>query len=700
VVGEIAMLRILSISFCFLFCFQAVQAMNNTTFYVSLKGNNAWSGKLIAPNAKKTDGPFATLTRARDAARTAKAKGSVVVKIRGGVYRLEKSFELSANDSGIPDKPVVYRNYGKETPRLVGGIVIPASAFRPVDDPGIIARLDTSSRGNILQVDLKSLGLRDFGEAWESKFCGYAGWPELYFQDKRMQIARWPNEGFTRMGKVLEQGSQPRYGETPDRPGKFQYDGNRPERWLAASEVYLDGYWCYKWYCETIKIAKIDPAEKSITFSVPALYGVGGFSGGEYYAINLLEELDSPGEYYLDRQSGILYFWPPEPVKGKSIAISMLKAPLVSMNGVSDVSLVGITLEFARGSAIDMKDCNRSVVAGCTIKNIAENAINISGGVKNGVVSCDLFELGGGGITLSGGDRTTLTPGKHYAVNNHIHHYGRLYRTHRPAISLSGVGCSASHNLIHDAPHHGMDFYGNDHLIDYNIINHVCMETDDAGAVYNGRDWTARGTVLRYNFIHDIGGGPGIGNQGIYLDDCLSGITSYGNILVKIGRGFLINGGRDNVVDNNILVDCSTTVHITNQGVGEEASKGGNWPEMIDKLNAVPYKSDIWQKRYPKIAGLLEDQPGSPKYNVIENNLMYRCGSFNLAPEATEYGTIKDNWETKDTPGFVDPDTNNYALKSDSQVYKNIPGFKPIPFEKIGLYQDEFRKDIPANGGR
>ena len=123
--------------------------------------------------------------------------------------------------------------------------------------------LDESARGNVLQADLKTLGVTDFGDPFPVKFRGYAGWPELFFDREPMRLARWPNEGHARVAKVLEQGSEPRYGEKPDRPGVFQYAGDRPERWLTADEVYLDGYWCYKWYNETIRVDKIDPEAKS-----------------------------------------------------------------------------------------------------------------------------------------------------------------------------------------------------------------------------------------------------------------------------------------------------------------------------------------------------------------------------------------------------------------------------------------------------
>lgn len=201
---------------------------------------------------------------------------------------MEKTFTLEPQDSGTKEAPIVYRAYLGEQVRLMGGVLIPSSAFKPVTDAEILKRLDPTARGKVLQADLKVLDVSDFSKPFPVTFRGYAGWPELLFDGKPMQLARWPNEGFVRVAKVLDSGSKPRWGEKPDRPGKFLYEGDRPERWLQAEEVYLNGYWAFKWYNECIRVARINPKEKSIALAAPHVYGLGGYSGGEFYALNLL----------------------------------------------------------------------------------------------------------------------------------------------------------------------------------------------------------------------------------------------------------------------------------------------------------------------------------------------------------------------------------------------------------------------------
>jgi hypothetical protein len=641
-------------------------------------------------NTGTQEKPFATLERARDAVRQLTSAMPVTVWLRGGTYRRQQSFALTAEDSGT-----TYRAFGDESVRLLGGISLPAESFAPIADPAVLKRLDEAARPQVLVAELAQLGVKDLNQPWPDTFRGYSGWPELFCAGQRMQIARWPNAGFAQVGKVLDAGSKPREKEKPDRPGKFQYAGDRPERWLSANEVYLDGYWCFKWYNEVIKVAKIDPVEKSIAFVAPHVYGVGGPSGGEFFALNLLEELDTPGEYYLDRQAARLYFWPPAALANEPVALSTLQEPLITLTETANVTLRGLVLEVSRGAAVKLVGGENNLVAGCTVRNLATDAISIAGGRNNGVAGCEMYDLGGGGISLSGGDRQTLTPCGNYADNNHIHHFGRLYRTHHDAINLNGCGCRATHNLIHDAPHHAMDFGGNDHLVEFNEIYRVCMETDDAGAIYTGRNWTVQGNVIRYNFFHDIGGGPAIGNQAIYLDDCAAGTTCTGNVISRVGRAFLIGGGRDNLVENNVIIDCRVSLHLDNRGIGSTATKDENYGTLTREFTTLPILAEPWKSRYPHLPTYLTDQPGYPKYNLIARNLIVRSGKMELAKEAQELSTFTDNWETPDDPGFADAAKLDFALSPDSIAFKQIPGLKAIPFAEIGPRLDENRQTMP-----
>jgi parallel beta-helix repeat protein len=625
--------------------------------FVSPEGNDAARGT--------KDEPFATLERARDAARVLKASGPVTVWLRRGTFRLEKPFSLSAVDSNT-----TYSAFAGEAVSVTGGVSLSVSAFDVVTDPVVFRRIGPAARAHVLVADLKRLGVPNLDRPWPSKFRGYAGWPELFFAGQRMQLARWPNEGFATMAKVVDKGSVPRTGERPDRGGTFQYVGDRPERWQTADEVYLDGYWAFRWFDEVIKVSKIDPLAKHIVLSAPAVYGLGGPSGGEFRALNLLEELDSPGEYQLDRERGLLYFWPPSDLKNADIALSVMEDPMVIMTDCENVTLRAVTLEVSRGPAVRIAGGENNLVDSCTIRDLANDAVRLVGGKNNGVARCELHDLGGGGISLSGGDRKTLTPSGNFAEDNHIHDFGRLYRAHHDAIQLDGCGGRASHNVIHDAPDHAIDFGGNDNVIEFNEVYRVCMESDDAGAIYTGRNWAAQGNVIRYNFIHDLGAGRSEGNQAVYLDDCAAGTAVYGNVIRGARRGILIGGGRDNTIENNVIVDCPISVHIDSRGIGHAKSHDETWNTLTRDFETLPINEEPWRSRYPHLVTYLTDDAGYPKDNVVARNLIVRAGRMNLAREAKDLSTFIDNFTAND---------------EDALAFERIPGFKPIPFDKVGL---------------
>ena len=666
------------------------------TLFVANNGNDTWSGRLSEPNAAQTDGPFATLERARDEIRKMKRageipEGGVTVEMCGGMYQREQAFELSAEDSGSEDAPVVYRAQQGETVRLAGGKVV--TGFEPVTDPAILERLSPEARGKVLQADLKALGISDFGEA-------RGGGIELFFDDKPMTLARWPNEGFIHIADLVGGNPVDVRGTKGDKIGKFMYEGDRPKRWDGEKDIWVHGYWFWDWSDQRHKVESIDTEQRIISV-VPPYHGYGYRVGQWFYSFNILAEIDVPGEWYLDRETGILYFWPPESIEQGQPTVSVIDT-MVKMEDVEHVTIRGITFEAARGTAITIAGGNHNHIVGCKLRNLGSWAVNISGGKYNGVMGCDIYETGSGGISLSGGNRERLEPAGHYAENNHIHHYGRWNRMYQPAISLNGVGNRASHNLIHNAPHMAISFSGNDHLIEFNEIHSVCYESNDAGAMYSGRDWTMRGTMVRHNFLHHINGFEGRGCVGVYLDDMLCGITIYGNVFYKVTRAAFIGGGRDCIVENNIFVDCNPALHIDARAMGWAGYHVNT--TMKERLLAMPYKEKLWAERYPKLVDIWEDEPAAPKGNIVARNISQSGSWDGVRNEARPYVTFEDNlvdvfasltddFVLRDVR-FVEEPPESFQLRDDSPVYK--VGFKRIPTEKIGLYEDEQRASWPV----
>src|SRR5688572_26598334 len=161
--------------------------------------------------------PFATLERARDVGRTARKPLSVIV--HGGTYEQTKTLELTAADS-----QTTWQAAGNGDVRITGGPTLAADAFQPVTDEKVLARLHERARSRVMQADVATLQLGEYPE----KFRGVPAAPELFFNDHRMTLARWPNEGWATVAKIIEAGSVPRYGDESNRPGVFEYDGEAP----------------------------------------------------------------------------------------------------------------------------------------------------------------------------------------------------------------------------------------------------------------------------------------------------------------------------------------------------------------------------------------------------------------------------------------------------------------------------------------
>ena len=639
------------------------------TIYVAPDG----SDENLGTRAK----PFGTLERARDAVR---AGGGTTVVLKAGTHERAKPLELTKADSGTAAAPVVYRAAPSAEVRLSGGKRV--TDWKPVADKAMLDRLDPAARGKVVQADLKALGVTNYGSP-------KGGGLELFFNDQPMTLARYPNDGFIRITGLVEPNTVNVRGTKGSKTGKFMYEGDRPARWAGEKDAWVHGYWFWDWSDQRHPVESIDAAKKTLAVK-PPYHGYGYRVGQWFYGLNLLCEIDQPGEWHLDRETGILTFWPPSDVaKGRAV-VSVIPT-LIQAKGVSHVTFQGFTLEACRGTAIRIEGGTDCHVVGCTIRNLGGSAVDIAGATDSGVYGCDITGTGDGGISLSGGDRTTLTPARLYAENNHIHHYARWNRMYKAAIHLGGVGNRASRNLIHNAPHMAIGFGGNDHVIELNEIHSVCHESNDAGAMYSGRDWTQRGTVVRHNYLHHISGFQGRGCVGVYLDDMFSGTEIVGNVFYQVTRAAFIGGGRDCTVENNLFVDCRPALHIDARAMGWAA---GSVPGVMkQRLDAMPYKSELWRKRYPRLVDTWDDEPAKPKGNVVARNVSWLGRWDGVDARSRPFVTFTDNLVDID-PKFVGTPPRSFELRKDSPAWKI--GFKPIPLDRIGLYRDARRASWPV----
>jgi hypothetical protein len=264
--------------------------------------------------------------------------------------------------------------------------------------------------------------------------------PELFFNGRRMSIARWPNAGWATVARIVECGSRPRDGDQRGLAGSFEYSGERPERWQASQGVWLQGYWCYDWYDEVIQIAEIDTATHRIRLAAPHVYSLmqGNPSPRRYRALNVLEELDEPGEFVIDPMAGRLYLWPPGKLQDAQITLATLDAPLIAVRDASHIKLAGFVIESGLDNGIEVTGGTDCQIAQCEVRNMRRLGIRVTGGSGHRVLSCDIHHTGQGGLVLGGGDRKTLVPAGHEAVNNHIWRFSEHQLTSAYGLSFEG----------------------------------------------------------------------------------------------------------------------------------------------------------------------------------------------------------------------------------------------------------------------
>lgn len=618
-----------------------LQQTKATEFHVATTGNDKNSG------AK--DAPFASLTAARDAIRVLRAdkekplNEAVTVWIHGGTYEISQMLTLEAQDSGTEEFPVTFRAAEDTgTPLFIGAPKV--TNFTPHQE-------------EILKADVSALGLKDITIR------------QLLFNGERQPLARYPNRDNTDLlykGWAFLKENPTELPKDHDWKNNAYINKEDIRKWAHPEDVEINIFAYYAWWNWIMPVQSVDLESGKLTLAKPCGYDLHPYN--RYFFQNALEELDAPGEWYLDKRAQTLYFWPPSPMANAEVRIPKLESFIRLTKDTKHITIRGLHFTGCNGTAILVENSEHCTIAACTLTHVGAfhgSGININGGKNNTAVGNDISYTGNAGIGISGGDKIKLTSANNVADNNHIHHVGAIQKN-GPGISLNGVGNKATHNLIHHCPRMAIQFGGNNLVIEYNHMHHTVLETQDGGAVYTGgRDWiSSRGTKLRYNFIHDtIGVGQGKDGLhwphftwGIYMDDNAGGLDITHNIVARSARaGLHLHNGRDHLIENNIFVDGGERQVEFNGWKKEHHFYTSHFPTMIkgwDSIKDEPawkgmrnieldprdairddgsmmsgniFKRNIiaWND-----AGLryLDVRNCTPKYNTADNNLVWNNG--------------------------------------------------------------------------
>ena len=666
--------------------------------HVSLQGDDAQDGTETSP--------VRTLERARELVRDQKRRGLPVdVVLHEGEYARKTAFQLGSEDSGSEGAPITYRAAAGERVVLKGTSPLSVEGFKTVTDEAVLRRLPETARGavkqmNLLEQNLKQTDIYDMLHYYRGNTPAGVGMGAneigIFLNGERQRLSRWPNNGYAKIGETNLGGQYVAAGGVAfDGPGgnhdhaSFSYEEDAPARWQAAKDLCIEGYLGCEWAGEWSGVELIDPVNKKITLNCWTAYGV--VEGNRWAAVNLLEEIDIPGEWYLDRNAMLLYYYPPyelDPFKDR-MEITTLQQNLVDLQDAAYINFRNIgfqRLGAVRWSGRDVEyDGNAMVINGsqyieitdCNFKNIGRNGIKFNG--ENILIdSCDFYQIAYNAVYMTGGgDRSALRSGNNVISNNHISDVGLIKSAGDGGIAITGgVGTVVEHNLIHNSHSFGINYAGNENLIRYNEVYRTNLTQNDAGAIYAGRSWSQYGSVVEYNYVHDLQKEKftpdAFINSALYWDDTHSGNVARKNIIAyndQTNSTFLRHhGGRDNLIEDNTVVNSLNTI---------SATSGFYWLSLDEvkqsvqyqSLREVPYDQEPFLSKYPQMSQIYSDidRDGTLVSQLTSSgnfSVEVAGNDINGTVRMTEKGTVSSD----DMSVFVDPAKQDYRVKTEAKA--------------------------------
>ena len=520
---------------------------------------------------------------------------------------------------------------------------------------------------NVLCYNLEEFGidkLKPYGQSYSLEISDLL----VCSEDNLMKLARYPNDGYLTIRQVKDNGyfSSTNENDANNRGATFEFSGADTSRWKDKSDIWMFGYPQHTWQHLFIKLKDI--SDTSVTTYHP---GKNGFFWGQgFYFVNVLEELDAPGEYYIDRDSKKLYVYRSD----KDISITEYSKPFLRIEGASDITFKNVNFYGTRSSGIDVNNSRNIDFDGCEISCIGKYAVNMKNVTDCDFVNGEISYCGTSGIKIESGDKSTMKSCNNKITNNKIHDFGYFETTYNPGVLINSIGDEISHNEIYNCDHMAISAYGNNNIYEYNDIHDVLRYTDDSGAIYTGRSWITGGNVFRYNYFHDMNKSlNSLTNNAIYLDDVMFNAIIYANIFENVETGVFVHGGRCNEVYSNVFINVSNPVDVVH--VYSTDTLG-----TIVANAYVALLNKAFSDAFPNLVKTIGDENSEPKYNKAYNNALIDSGEVTFDETAAPSATIENN-KIADKSIF---NGNSYEINENSSVHSLIPGFLDIDFDKVG----------------
>jgi hypothetical protein len=668
-------------------------AASAADFYVARDGNNANPGTQASP--------FATLERARDAIRELKKAGPlrepITVKLTGGTYPISQPVQFGPEDSGTSACPITYTASGVDPVILDGGRRI--CGWKQHDGKLWVA--------NVPEVADRQWTFRQF-----------------YVNGHQRIRARIPNEGYLRVAGCPE--GTPKTANYHKDCQTFQFKpGDIHADWTNLSDVEVIVY--HFWTDSHLPIKSVDTESNLVTFAHKAgKTFTDDFSedGARYIVENVFEELDEPGEWYLNRRTGQLFYYP---MAGEDLSQADVVAPCapahLRLEGnpaehryvehlrFRNLSFVHTRFELPPGNSNDRQG-SASVSAAiilsgarscafeqCRLSNLGTFGFDVMAGCsENRFTANEIADVAAGGIRVNGG--SDRNPPWERTFNNQItdnwlHHYGMDYPSAVGVLLMNTEGNTVAHNHIHNGGYTGISIgwvwgynrsISQNNRIEYNHIHHIGGVLSDMGGIYTLG--VSPGTVIRNNHIHDVDANH-YGGWGIYHDEGSTHILVENNVVhhTKFAP-FNIHFAKEITVRNNIFA----------LGKLEQASRDRVEPhKSVFFENNIIYWRDgeLFSKNWKDVPYTFHFHP-KDKTGTATVTSTFDCDwnlYFNPAQDldAVKFnGNTWSEWQTrgKDThsrfadPLFTAPEAGDFTLKPESPAFSL--GFQPIDISQAG----------------
>ena len=615
----------------------------------------------------------------------------IVVYLRGGNYVTGETITLGKEHSGKNGIPVIISAYNDEEVVISGGTSIAGSDFDTAKDLSATAyeKLPVAVRDRIVAVDLTKYGISKNDFSITSDGPNY----QVFVDGEELTLSRYPNvKNLALTGKVLHIGyvsasySDWPAGTNKDDPDiRFEMTDLRPTLWENDGHIWLNGSVYAEWEISNIRVKEANISTGVMRLDGGSKLGAKSNPNNTYYYYNILEELDVPGEYYVDKATGIMYMYPIGDMDDATVTFSVMAENLISLSEAENVVFNGLTIENGAGYGIYMTDCEQVVVQNCTLRNLG-NGIRIQG-KKSGIIYSDIYNIASRPAHISNAEKfMDYVPEQNFVQNCYIHNAGT--RSAKICnVFVQGTGNVVSHNLLQGM--YGVAIYftnAKDCIVEYNEITGAPSGIYDYGAIYNPYHPSNTGNHIRYNYIHDIGLFSETNNpQAIYLDEGLSGNFVYGNIMSNVPRGFFTNSGSNNVIVNNIVQDgregSTYSIHgsdnFKDYTIEERFARSNPLKSMYEKYIGMSAENQAeLKKRDPLQAGLYETikkalADGSNGVgifaahgNYAHDNLIFDHGTVGFLGTSYDIG---DNIIATTNP-FVNVDEHNFALIDDTII--------------------------------